>query len=77
MPDYQSIVGFTGKRGPNTYKPAKGASGKGNFSNIGHKPAHKSRINKVDKKVKRVSNKVMRYHSKNPGSAAQNHMGVI
>lgn len=77
MPEQHLLHGFTGKKGPATYKAAKGRSGHGNFGNIGQKPAKKQRISSVDKKVKRVSNKIMRYKSVNPGSPAYDTHKVI
>ena len=71
------LPGFTGKRGPKTYKAAKGGVSEGNYAGQRTKPATKKHIAMVDKKVKRISGKVMRYHSKNPGNPSQNHMGVI
>lgn len=63
---------YTGKKGPRTYKAAKGSVGRGHFGNLGQKPAKKARISSVDKKVKQVSNKVMKSHTRNPGPAAHN-----
>lgn len=73
----ESYPMFHGKRGPATYKAAKGGVGRGNYGNIGGKPAHKARIAKVDRKVKRVSNKIMKFKAKNPGPAAYDVMGTI
>lgn len=57
------------KPGKVTYKAAKGPVGKASYGSHGQKPATKKKL-AVDKKVKKVSNKVMRYHSKNSGPAA-------
>lgn len=72
MPDYYGIGrADMRKKGPSTYKPAKGGDGKASHSGQHTKPATNKRINMVDKKVKRVSNKIIRYHSKTPGPAAK------
>ena len=76
MSDYLNIRPPSGKRGPATYKAAKGPSGRGSFDNRDRtKPATKKRLN-VDKKVKKVSNKVMGLKGqKTPGPAAHNAVG--
>lgn len=61
MSEYTAVQKFTGKRSPLSYKPAKGGVGGGNFGNIGQKKATKKKISMVDKKVKKISNKVMRF----------------
>jgi len=80
--DYYNIRQFAGKKGPATYKPATtgnnqpGAGRKGSYSNRGNgKPATKKRIVMVDKKVKRISNKIMRMKKKIPGPAAHSTYG--
>lgn len=63
---------YTGKKGPKTYKAARGTSGRGNFGNIGQKKATDKRNSKIDKKVKRISNKIVKFKSKTPGPASHN-----
>lgn len=74
MSDYLNIRPPSGKKGPATYKPAKGSVGRGSYSNVGKgKPATKKKVNIVDKRVKKVSNKVMGLKGKKtPGPAATN-----
>lgn len=64
-------------RGPKTYKAARGPVGRGSYGSHGQKPAKQQRINTVDKKVKRVASKIMRYRSTNPGSASNNNYKVV
>ena len=78
MSDYLNIRPPSGKKGPATYRAARGDSGKGSFDNRGRtKPATKKRLKMVDKKVKKVSNKVMGLKGKKgvPGPAAHNAVG--
>jgi hypothetical protein len=66
------------KPGKATYKAAKGPVGKASYSGHGQKKAKNSRL-AVDKKVKRISNKVMKGHTKPSGPAAfsQSYKGNI
>ena len=59
-------------KGPKTYKAAKGASGRGNFSNLGQKPALRRRISAVDRKVKQVAKTITPGKPSIPGPAAHN-----
>jgi hypothetical protein len=73
--DYQNIIPPSGKRGPSTYKAAKARKeDHGTFGNRGiTKPASKKKVSMADKKVKKVSNKVMGLKgNKNPGPAVHN-----
>ena len=79
-PDYYNVNTYRktaghAKVGPK-YKPAKGDSGKGTFNNRGRtKPATHKKLN-VDKKVKKISNKVMKLKTpNNPGPAAHSRYG--
>lgn len=73
MSDYLNIRPPSGKKGPATYKATKGSTKGGTFDNRGRtKLATKKRLN-VDKKVKKVSNKIMGLKGKkSPGPAAHN-----
>lgn len=72
-PDYYNVRQFDGKKVKPKYKPAKGNTSKIGFGNTGRtKPATKKRVSMVDKKVKRISNKVMKFKTTNPGKAANN-----
>lgn len=79
MPEGPGVQGYVpnngSKKGPATYKAAKGPVGKGGYTGKNTKPATNKRINMVDKKVKRVSNKIMRYRSQTPGNPAPGTRG--
>lgn len=72
MPEGPGVQGFIGTKGPKTYKAAKGSVGRGTYSGKGQKPAKKQRISSVDKRVKRISNKIVGFKSAYPGKAAHN-----
>lgn len=70
MVDYYNIHQFTGKKGPATYKAAKESASKGTYANVGGKKATNKKVSMVDKKVKRVTSKIIKFKSKNPGKSA-------
>lgn len=73
MYDDPLLSKFVGKRSKLAYKPAK-TKGKGSYSSSSGytKPAQKDN---VAKKVKRISNKIMKFKTKNPGPASNSTYG--
>ncbi len=68
---YPTISPFTGKRGPKTYKAAGAKKQKSSYV----RGAKKAQGDNLAKKVKKISNKVMKGRKLHPGPAAHSTYG--